>query len=51
LLHIGVAAFGIGPLHDLVGLAVSTMFAGGSIIAVPLAVAAALVIRRSRAGG
>jgi hypothetical protein len=34
---LAVAAFGIGPLHDLVGLALSTIFARGSIIAVPLA--------------
>jgi MFS transporter, FHS family, glucose/mannose:H+ symporter len=47
----GVAAFGIGPLHDLVGLPLSTIFAAGSIVAAPLAVVAALVIRRPRAGG
>jgi FHS family glucose/mannose:H+ symporter-like MFS transporter len=42
----GIAAFGIGPLHDLVGLSFSTLFASGSIVAVPLAVVATLVIRR-----
>jgi MFS transporter, FHS family, glucose/mannose:H+ symporter len=47
----GVAAFGIGPLHDLVGLPLSTIFAAGSIVAAPQAVVAALVIRRPRAGG
>jgi hypothetical protein len=47
----GVATFGIGPLHDLVGLPLSTIFAAGSIVAAPLAVVAALVIRRPRAGG
>jgi MFS transporter, FHS family, glucose/mannose:H+ symporter len=47
----GVAAFGIGPLHDLVGLPLSTIFAAGSIVAALLAVVAALVIRRPRAGG
>jgi fucose permease len=43
----GVAAFGIGPLHDQVGLAFATIFAAGSIVALPLAVIAAFVIRRS----
>jgi MFS family permease len=42
----GVAAFGIGPLHDLIGLPLSTIFAGGSIVALPLAIIAALIIRR-----
>ncbi|HYV71187.1 MAG TPA: FAD-dependent oxidoreductase, partial [Pseudolabrys sp.] len=28
----GVAAFGTGPLHDLIGLPLSTIFAGGSIV-------------------
>jgi len=42
----GVAAFGTGPLHDLIGLPLSTIFAGGSIVALPLAIIAALIIRR-----
>jgi MFS transporter, FHS family, glucose/mannose:H+ symporter len=42
----GVAAFGTGPLQDLIGLPLSTIFAGGSIVAVPLAVIAASIIRR-----
>jgi MFS transporter, FHS family, glucose/mannose:H+ symporter len=42
----GIAAFGIGPLHDLVGLSFSALFASGSIVAVPLAVVATFVIRR-----
>jgi MFS family permease len=42
----GVAAFGTGPLRDLVGLPFSTIFAAGSIVAVPLAFIALLVIRR-----
>jgi predicted MFS family arabinose efflux permease len=46
----GAAAFGIGPLHDLVGLPLSTIFGAGSIVAAPLAVAAALVIRRRHSG-
>jgi MFS transporter, FHS family, glucose/mannose:H+ symporter len=47
----GVAAFGIGPLHDLVGLPLSTIFAAGSVVAAPLAVVAALVIGGPRVGG
>jgi MFS transporter, FHS family, glucose/mannose:H+ symporter len=42
----GVAAFGIGPLRDFVGLPFHTIFAGGSIVAGLLAVFALLVIRR-----
>jgi fucose permease len=42
----GVAAFGTGPLRDLVGLPFSTIFAAGSIVALPLAMFAALIIRR-----
>jgi FHS family glucose/mannose:H+ symporter-like MFS transporter len=41
----GVAAFGIGPLHDNLGLSFAAIFAAGSIVALPLAVVAALVIR------
>ena len=41
----GVAAFGIGPLRDLIGLSFSTIFAAGSIVAVPLVVIAAFFIR------
>jgi MFS family permease len=47
----GVAAFGIGPLHDRVGLAFATIFAMGSIVSLPLAVVAAFVIRRTVARG
>jgi predicted MFS family arabinose efflux permease len=43
----GVAAFGIGPLHDQLGLGFATIFAAGSIVAVPLALAAAFVIRHA----
>ena len=42
----GVAAFGTGPLRDLIGLSFSTIFAAGSIVAVPLVFIALLVIRR-----
>ncbi len=41
----GVAAFGTGPLRDLIGLSFSTIFAAGSIVAVPLVVIAAFFIR------
>jgi len=42
----GVAAFGTGPLRDLMGLPFSTIFAIGSAIAVPLAALAALILGR-----
>ena len=42
----GVAAFGTGPLRDLIGLPFSVIFAGGSVVALPLAVIAALINRR-----
>jgi len=42
----GVAAFGTGPLRDLMGLPFSTIFAIGSAIAVPLAALAALIVGR-----
>jgi MFS transporter, FHS family, glucose/mannose:H+ symporter len=43
----GVAAFGIGPLHDGFGLTFASIFEAGSIVAVPLAIVAALVTRRT----
>ena len=42
----GVAAFGTGPLRDLMGLPFSTIFAFGSAIAVPLVVLSASIVRR-----
>jgi MFS transporter, FHS family, glucose/mannose:H+ symporter len=42
----GVAAFGTGPLRDIMGLPFSTIFGAGSIVAVPLVVIASIVIRR-----
>ena len=45
----GVAAFGTGPLRDLTGLPFSTIFSGGSLVAVLLATTAFFVIRRSPA--
>jgi FHS family glucose/mannose:H+ symporter-like MFS transporter len=41
----GVAAFGIGPLRDALGLSFSTIFAAGSLVAGPLALIALFVIR------
>ena len=42
----GVAAFATGPLRDLLGLPFSTIFAAASIVALPLGIIAALIIRR-----
>jgi hypothetical protein len=42
----GVAAFGTGPLRDLIGLSFSMIFAVGSVVALPLAVIAAMIVRR-----
>ena len=42
----GVAAFGTGPLRDMIGLPFSMIFAAGSVVALPLAVIAALIIRQ-----
>jgi MFS family permease len=42
----GVAAFGTGPLRDMIGLPFSMIFAAGSVVALPLAVIAAVIIRR-----
>jgi fucose permease len=42
----GVAAFGIGPLHDPLGLPFATIFAAGSLVAVPLVLIAYLIVRR-----
>ena len=43
----GIAAFGVGPLRQLVGLNFSTMFSAGSLVALSLALAAGLVVRQS----
>jgi MFS transporter, FHS family, glucose/mannose:H+ symporter len=42
----GVAAFGTGPLRDTIGLPFSTIFASGSIFAVPLVLVGWFVTRR-----
>ena len=42
----GVAAFGIGPLHDPLGLLFATIFAAGSLVALPLVLIASLIVRR-----
>jgi hypothetical protein len=41
----GLAAFGVGPLRTFGGLAYSTVFLLGSVVALGLAAAALLVIR------
>ena len=44
----GVAAFATGPLHHLMQLPLSMIFASGSAIAVPLVVVAAWIVRWPR---
>jgi len=44
----GIAAFGVGPLRDIVGLDYSTVFALGGVVAVGLAAIAFLVASRHR---
>jgi len=41
----GFAAFGVGPLHDVTGLPLSTMYAGASLVAGAMIVLAYLLIR------
>ncbi|HEY7245087.1 MAG TPA: MFS transporter [Xanthobacteraceae bacterium] len=47
----GVAAFGIGPLRDWMGLPFHTIFASGSVVAALLAVFALLVVRGRGSAG
>jgi fucose permease len=42
----GIAAFGVGPLHDVIGISLSTIYAGASLIAGAMIVFAFLVIRQ-----
>jgi MFS transporter, FHS family, glucose/mannose:H+ symporter len=42
----GVSAFGTGPLRDVIGLPFAMIFAAGSVVSLPLAVIAALIVRR-----
>ncbi|HEX6553614.1 MAG TPA: MFS transporter [Ktedonobacteraceae bacterium] len=42
----GIAAFGVGPLHDVSGVPLSTIYAGASLVAVAMIVIAFLVIRQ-----
>jgi MFS transporter, FHS family, glucose/mannose:H+ symporter len=42
----GVAAFGVGPLHDPGGLTFATIFAAGSLVALPLVLIAYFIVRR-----
>ena len=41
----GVAAFGIGPLHASLGLTFATIFAAGTLVALPLVAIAYFVVR------
>jgi fucose permease len=41
----GIAAFGVGPLHDVIGVPLSTIYAGASLVAGAMIVLAFLVIR------
>ena len=41
----GVAAFGVGPLRQLAGMAYSSMYSGGSLVALALAIAAVQLVR------
>jgi MFS transporter, FHS family, glucose/mannose:H+ symporter len=45
-LGFGVAAFGTGPLKDLAGLSLSTIFSAGSVIAAVMGIVSLLVIWR-----
>jgi fucose permease len=44
----GIAAFGVGPLHDDAGLSYASLYSLGSIVAVALAIVALAVARRSK---
>jgi MFS transporter, FHS family, glucose/mannose:H+ symporter len=46
----GIAAFGIGPLHAPIGLAFSTIFAAGTLVALPLVAIAYFVVRGGPSG-
>ncbi len=41
----GLAAFGIGPLHDPVGLSLRVLFGGGAALAMALAVLSEVIVR------
>jgi MFS transporter, FHS family, glucose/mannose:H+ symporter len=45
-LGFGIAAFGTGPLKDLAGLSLATIFSAGSVIAAVMGIVALFVIRR-----
>jgi fucose permease len=45
----GLAAFGVGPLHDRAGLPLSTIYAGASLVAGAMIVLALLVAHPARA--
>jgi hypothetical protein len=41
----GLAAFGIGPLHDHAGLGLRPLFAGAAVVALALAGLSVLIVR------
>ena len=41
----GIAAFGVGPLHDRVGLSLHAMFGAAAVVALAMAALAPLVVR------
>jgi hypothetical protein len=41
----GIAAFGVGPLHDKIGIPLSTIYAGSSLVAGAMIVLAFFVAR------
>jgi fucose permease len=41
----GLAAFGIGPLHDQVGLSLRVLFGGGAVLAMALAALSGMIVR------
>lgn len=45
----GLAAFGIGPLHDQVGLSLRVVFGGGVVLAMALAALSELMVRGANA--
>ena len=45
----GLAAFGVGPLQEMAGLALSTIFAGTAAVALTMAALAVITVRRAAA--
>jgi fucose permease len=44
----GVAAFGVGPLHDGAGLDLRVLFGGGAVVALGMGILAIVIVRDSR---